>query len=55
MVHNKYLKELEAKEEELRKTQLTMVELERNLSGIQDRFNQDRERLIEEAKVYQKK
>lgn len=55
MIHIKHRKELDQKDEELRKTQITMIELERNLSGIQDRFNEDKDRLVQELKVHQRK
>jgi len=55
MVNNKHRKELEQKEEETRKTQQTMFDLEKNLSGIQDRFNQEKNRLIQEVESHQQK
>ena len=51
VVHSKYQKELDAKEQELRKTQETMISLEKNLSGIQDQWKADKNRLNSEIKA----
>jgi hypothetical protein len=55
VVHSKYQKELAAKEEELRRTQETMIHLEKNLSTVQDSWKDEKARLSKEIKGHRER